>query len=90
MTRGWAALAGMQSGSFQLRRFRELFFRLVQLFPMFSLAISNGPAFSGSETSFFRFRLMRKLFIDLGRNLKDKSSIPREIQGIRARKFVEM
>jgi hypothetical protein len=33
---------------------------------------------------------MLEMFVDLGRNLDGKSTIPGEIQGIGARKFVAM
>jgi hypothetical protein len=46
-----------------------------------------GLALAGSD--FFK-KLLRELFVDLGRNWKRKSSIPREIRGIGARKFVAM
>jgi hypothetical protein len=34
--------------------------------------------------------MLREKFVDLGANWKIKSSIPAKIQGIGARKFVEM
>jgi hypothetical protein len=53
-------------------------------------AISGRPAFSGAVIGFFWFGFLRELFVDLGGNSEDKSTIPREIQGIRARKFMAM
>jgi hypothetical protein len=53
-----------------------------------------GPALADLRSGFSRFRLfraiLRELFVDLGRNWKRKSSIPREIRGIGARNFVAM
>jgi hypothetical protein len=50
--------------------------------------------FSWSEAGFFRLGLFREIllemFVDLGRNLDEKSTIPGEIQGIGVRKFVAM
>jgi hypothetical protein len=52
------------------------------------------PALAGLRAGFRRFALLREIlvakFFDLGRNLKRKSSIPSEIRGIGARKFVAM
>jgi hypothetical protein len=72
----------------------------VRLFPartFLRIVFLLSPAFSGVQFGYFRwtgcffwFGLLCKLFVDLGRNLKDKSSIPREIQGIGGRKFVAM
>jgi hypothetical protein len=59
-----------------------------------------GPILAGLWASFsrwagfFRLGLFREIlfemFIDLGRNWERKLSIPREIRGIGARKFVAM
>jgi hypothetical protein len=50
--------------------------------------------FSRSLAGFFRLALFREIlvakFFDLGGYLDGKSSIPAKIQGIGARKFVEM
>jgi hypothetical protein len=57
-------------------------------------ALAGMPALAGLRAGFSRFGLfrenLRELFVDLGGNWKRKSSIPREIRGIGARKFVEM
>jgi hypothetical protein len=61
------------------------------LSPAFS-GVKSGyfrwATFFGAETGFFWFGLLRELFIDLGGNLEKDSMIPREIQGIGARKFM--
>jgi hypothetical protein len=49
-----------------------------------------GLAISGAQSSFSRFEKLFEKFVDLGKNLKRKSAILREIQGIGARKFVAM
>jgi hypothetical protein len=49
--------------------------------------LRRGPALAGSD--FFE-KFLRELFVDLGGNWKIKSSMPTKIQGIGARKFVEM
>jgi hypothetical protein len=49
-----------------------------------------GPAISGVQTGFSRFGLLHEKFINLGGNLKDKSSILREMRGIGAKKIVAM
>jgi hypothetical protein len=49
-----------------------------------------SPAISGVLTGFSRFVMLFEKFIDLGGNWNEKSSIPREIRGIGARKFVAM
>jgi hypothetical protein len=49
-----------------------------------------GPAISGAQSGFSQFEKLFEKFVNLGRNLKRKSAIPREIQGIGARKFVAM
>jgi hypothetical protein len=67
----------VMAGFSRFRTFRELFCLV-------------GPAISGVQTGFSRFGMLREKFVDLGRNSERKSVIPREIQGIRARKFVEM
>jgi hypothetical protein len=74
---GGAALAGLRAGfnRFALFRVRKFCFR---------------PAISGGQTSFSRFGMLREKFVDLGANWKIKSAIPAKIQGIGARKFVEM
>jgi hypothetical protein len=49
-------------------------------------------ALAGLRAGFSRFALFREIlvemFIDLGRNLNEKSTISGEIRGIGARKFV--
>jgi hypothetical protein len=50
-------------------------------------ALTGRAGFSLFE--FFR-EILRELFVDLGANWKIKLAILREIQGIGARKFVEM
>jgi hypothetical protein len=62
---------------------------------MDGLALAGfGPALTGLRAGFSRFGLFQEilceLFIDLDRNWKRKSAIPREIRGIGARKFVAM
>jgi hypothetical protein len=47
-----------------------------------------SPAISGVQVGFSRFGMLFKKFVILGRNLEGKMSIPREIRGIGARKFV--
>jgi hypothetical protein len=42
------------------------------------------------QAGFSRFGILREKFVDLGANWKIKPSIPAKIQGIWARKFVEM
>jgi hypothetical protein len=58
------------------------------------LALAGVPALASLRSGISRFGLfceiLRELFADLGANWKIKSAIPREIQGIGARKFVEM
>jgi hypothetical protein len=57
-------------------------------------SFSRWAGFSRSEAGFFRLGLFREIlgemFFDLGANWKIKSSILAKIQGIGARKFVEM
>jgi hypothetical protein len=48
------------------------------------------PANFGVQTGFSRLGMLREKFVELGGNLKRKSAIPREIQGIGAIKFVAM
>jgi hypothetical protein len=50
----------------------------------------DGPAISGMQAGFSRFGILREKFVDLGANWKRKTMIPAKIQGIGARKFVEM
>jgi hypothetical protein len=56
--------------------------------------VEAGPALAGLRASFLQLGLFREIlfemFVDLGRNWERKSSIPREIRGIGARKFVAM
>jgi hypothetical protein len=74
---GALALAGLRAGFSRFRLFRDLNFLY-------------SPAISGMQTGFSRFAMLFEKFIDLGGNSKKDSMIPREIQGIGARKFVAM
>jgi hypothetical protein len=56
-------------------------------------ALASGLALAGLRSGFFWLALFREIlvakFFNLGRKFDEKSSIPREIRGIGARKFVE-
>jgi hypothetical protein len=56
--------------------------------------VARWWALTSSQAGFSRFGLFREIlveiFVELGGNWNEKSSIPREIRGIGARKFVAM
>jgi hypothetical protein len=58
------------------------------------LALAGGLALDGLRSGFSRFGLFQEIlvakFFDLGGKWDEKSSIPREIRGIGARKLVAM